>query len=402
MSPMRSAALLWVICTPLVACNGPSGDLTEPNMVPTDPAVSALLAPLSFRQLSAGTGNGHTCGVTLDSLAYCWGYNGTGAVGDGSNTRRLKPTAVAGIRRYLQVTTGYDFSCGVTSGMRAFCWGSNSFGANGGQLGDGTTTDRSKPVAVLGGLQFRQVSAGLAHTCGRTTGNRIYCWGSNVSGQLGDGTQDNHSTPVRVAGTLQFRQVSVGWNHSCGVTTDNRAFCWGQNGSGQVGNSSNASLVLSPALVAGEHQFLQVDAGGFHTCGVTSDGRALCWGQNTDGQIGDGTHNKRVRPRLVLGGLSFKAVEAGSHHSCGVTTTNLAYCWGSNQTGSLGDGTMGDHAAPTAVGGGHKFSQVTAGGFHSCGRTPGAAGFCWGDNFNGALGDGTTMQRLLPRAIVGP
>jgi alpha-tubulin suppressor-like RCC1 family protein len=404
MARIQYAALLLSICAAPMGCkDATNSDLTDPEVVPDDLAApTTMTAPLAFQRISAGTGNGHTCGVTTNSLAYCWGYNGTGAVGDGTTTRRLRPAAVAGMHRFQQVSAGYDFSCGITSEFRAYCWGSNNFGIHGGQLGDGTKTRRLRPVAVLGGLQFREVSTGVAHTCGRTTTNRVYCWGSNESGQIGDGTKQDRLTPRRVAGTLRFRQVSVGGNHSCGVTTDDRAYCWGQNASGAIGNGSNMTPVLIPTAVAGNHRFRQLDGGGFHTCGVTTDGRTFCWGDNLSGQLGDGTNTKRTRPRPVVGGLSFRGIEAGAQHTCGVTTTNLAYCWGNNQVGTLGDGTTSHRSAPVAVAGGHRFSQVSAGGPHSCGTTTAAAGYCWGENFNGALGDGTTTNRTRPRAVVGP
>ena len=104
---------------------------------------------------------------------------------------------------FRQVSAG---TCGVTPDHRAYCWGDNFLG----QLGDGTTTDRLTPVAVAGGLRFREVSTGFVHTCGVTPDDRAYCWGLNASGQLGDGTTTNRLTPVAVAGGLRFRQVTAG------------------------------------------------------------------------------------------------------------------------------------------------------------------------------------------------
>ena len=97
---------------------------------------------------------------------------------------------------------------------------------------------RLAPVAVAGGLFFREVSAGASHTCGVTSDNQAYCWGSSSDGQLGDGTTTNRPTPVAVAGGLRFRLVSGGVFHTCGVVTGNRAYCWGDNTFGQLGNGS--------------------------------------------------------------------------------------------------------------------------------------------------------------------
>src|SRR5207253_863820 len=133
-----------------------------------------------------------------DNQAYCWGANNSGQLGDGTTTTRLTPVAVAGRLRFGQVSPdGTQHSCGVTTDDRAYCWGRNVFG----ELGDGTTTARLTPVAVAGGLLFRQVSAGAFHTCGVTTGDLAYCWGyNNFFGALGDGRLINRRRPTAVAG----------------------------------------------------------------------------------------------------------------------------------------------------------------------------------------------------------
>jgi alpha-tubulin suppressor-like RCC1 family protein len=227
---------------------------------------------------------------------------------------------------------------------RAKSWGHNLYG----QLGDGTTTDRSGLVRVLGGLQFRQVSGGGSHTCGVTTDDRAYCWGN--ASFVGNGSaQENSSTPTEVAGGLRFRQVSAGVIHNCGVTTDNRAYCWGYNQYGQVGDGTKDTHVLAPAPVAGGLAFRQVAAGYLQSCGVTTGNVAYCWGHNDSGQLGDGTLQDRLSPARVLGEHSFRNVSAGVLHSCGVTTGNVAYCWGANASGQLGDGTTSRRLRPSRV-----------------------------------------------------
>jgi alpha-tubulin suppressor-like RCC1 family protein len=179
-------------------------------------------------------------------------------------------------------------------------------------------------------LQFRQVSAGGVHTCGVTTGNRLYCWGSNDYGQLGDGTTTQHLTPVAAAGMLRFREVSVGGGFTCGVTTNNRAYCWGFNGGGTLGDGTSTNR-LTPVPVTGGRRFRRVDATNYHTCGVSyPDNRAYCWGYNGLGELGDGTTTTRLAPVAVAGGRQFRQVNAGQHLTCGVTTSDEAFCWGSN------------------------------------------------------------------------
>jgi alpha-tubulin suppressor-like RCC1 family protein len=306
-----------------------------------------------------------------------------------------RPVPVLGGLHFRQLSAGGDHTCGITTDFRAYCWGENS-----GALGDITTS----PVAVAGGLHFRQVSAGDIHTCAVTTEDRAYCWGYAGSGALGNGvlSVDVQLTPAAVVGQLQFSTVSAGGAHSCGVTLDHQAFCWG---SGVLGDSTEVSLRLRPTRVAGTRQWRQIDAGSGHTCAVTTSSRAFCWGDGRAGQLGNGHAYLSFWPRAVSGGLSFRRVTAGVFHTCGETTTNQAYCWGGNSFnnfGQLGAGTMSGHLAPVAVAGGLVFSQVSAGDYHTCGKTLNDAAYCWGYNSIGALGDGTTIHRTKPRPVVGP
>jgi alpha-tubulin suppressor-like RCC1 family protein len=379
----------------------------EDAHTPTTPELGPALAigsanGLSFRQVSAGLS--HSCGVTVHNLVYCWGGNEFGMLGDGTTSDQSTPVAVAGRIRFSRVTAGARHTCGVTPGNVAYCWGQNASG----QLGDGTTTDRLTPVAVAGGLRFVQVSpsANGDHTCGVTTGNVAYCWGANFNAQVGDGTTGNFRlSPVAGAGGHRFRQVSAGGVHTCGVTLHNLAYCWGDNLFGQFGDGTVSNdLTPTPVAVVGGLQFHQVDAGSLHTCGVTLEGLAYCWGDNEFGLLGDGTTTNRLTPAAVAGGLRFRQVSAGENfHTCGVTTGNIAYCWGKNFNGLLGDGTSDDlQPAPVAVVGGLRFRQVSAGLNHTCGVTVHNLAYCWGYNGVRQLGDGTTTDRFTPVAVGAP
>src|SRR6266516_4352386 len=181
-----------------------------------------VVAPVSVAPVSAGTYQ--TCGVTLSSAAYCWGDNTFGQLGNGTTTFSTTPVAVSGGLAFAAVSAGYH-TCGVTLSSAAYCWGYNLVG----QLGNGTTTNSDVPVAVSGGLTFAAVSAGTFHTCGVTLSSAAYCWGDNTGGGLGNGTTTNSTTPVAVSGGLTFAAVSAGDYYTCGVTPNGAAYCWGGN-----------------------------------------------------------------------------------------------------------------------------------------------------------------------------
>jgi alpha-tubulin suppressor-like RCC1 family protein len=203
---------------------------------------------LSFRRVFAAVT--HTCGALAGGKTYCWGDNTYSQLGDGSTTQRLTPVAVKGGLFFSQLSTGKFATCGVAN-SRAYCWGRNRYGA----LGDGTFTRRPTPNPVASSLQFAGVSAGREAACGVTTGHLAYCWGYNHSGRLGDGTDVLVPlTPVAVVGGLQFASVSTSldWFFTCGVTTGNRAYCWGSNFVGQLGiGNYTPDYSLSPVPVVG-------------------------------------------------------------------------------------------------------------------------------------------------------
>ena len=351
------------------------------------------------RFATLSTGGFHTCGATSTGLAYCWGQNLQGELGDGTTNDSNVPVAISGGHRFATVTAGTHHSCGVSSGGDAFCWGWNRLG----QLGDGTTTDSSTPVAVSGGHAFVSISAGVQHTCGVTTTGSAYCWGHNGSGQLGDDTVSDSPLPVAVSGAHAFVFVSAGHvGHTCGLTTVGLAVCWGNNFLSQLGDGTTTDA-HAPVVVFGNRRYASLSAGGFHTCGATTAGEGLCWGDNPSGQFGDGSTIDKSTPTPVSGNHVFAMVDAGDQHTCGVTTGGTLYCWGWNASGQLGNGTNADSHVPVEVLGGLVFTIVSASDpSHTCGVTTAGTAYCWGNNFSGQLGNGTNTDSNTPAAVVLP
>lgn len=374
-------------------------DTTSP--VPTDPTpalATAATPPLTFNQLSAG--RDHTCGVTTGNRLYCWGDNLDHQLGDGSTAyRQLRPVPVATSLVFRQVSAGGAHTCAVTTTYRVYCWGYNATG----QLGDGTTSPRSTPVAIATTLQFRAVAAGHKHTCAiGYADNRAYCWGDNEFGKLGDGTTAPRLRPTRIAGSFTVTQVAAGWDHTCAVTPAYQAWCWGSNFDGRLGSGTAVSSSAAPVRVAGTRQFRQIDAGGTHTCAVTPSNGAFCWGLGLEGEIGDGTTQSRSTPRAVAGGIAFARVITGYALTCASTPGGVAYCWGRNSDGQVGDGTLVQRRLPTLVVGNLKFEQMHTSNGTTCGKTYADLAYCWGGNGYGQVGDGSTNDRVRPHAVAGP
>lgn len=307
---------------------------------------------LLFKKVSVSTGGAFTCGITTTGAAYCWGNQEGGRLGDGTmapvGSRITAPVPVSGGRTYVDISAGGDHACAIAEGGTAYCWGHNERG----QLGTGNTTNSAVPVAASGGLNFVSITTHQMVSCGITTDGVGYCWGNGSEGNLGGGSRSSSNVPVAVKGGLRFSFLQLGLWTACGVTTTGEGYCWGSNGSGELGiGSKTPAEALEPFKVAGNYRWKSMAPGVAVTCGVTVDGRGLCWGGNAWGERGDGPFpaSDVTAPVPVVGDLTFDSIDA-DWCSCGVAS-NVAYCWGPGSEGCIGDGAKVNRGVPTRVAG---------------------------------------------------
>jgi alpha-tubulin suppressor-like RCC1 family protein len=376
--------------------NGQLGNGTttaSPNPLPVQVSTAQRFVALS-------NGGSHSCGLTTAGTAYCWGFNGSGQLGDGTTTSQSTPVAVQG-GPYASISAGSQHGCAIAGTGTAACWGSNYDG----QVGDGSRTNRLVPTAVSGNLTFLAVYTGSNHNCGIVTSGALQCWGLNASGQLGDGTRSNLVAPAPIAGGIAFTQISGAQRTSCGLGTTGTALCWGDNIAGMLGiGFFDFSNAFTPVVVAGGLTFSTIssNSNSVSICGlVTGSSAAYCWGNNSSGQLGDGTTTSRNAPVAVSGGENYRVLATGDNHSCALTASNALRCWGSNSSGQLGDGTTTSRSVPTAVTTTESMVHVASGGSHSCGLLESGSLSCWGSNSWGQLGDGSNTNRLVPTPVLG-
>ncbi|MFA7209793.1 MAG: hypothetical protein WC120_06000, partial [Parcubacteria group bacterium] len=373
------------------------------------------------------TGAAHTCAVKTDNTVLCWGYNGNGQLGDGSDTDRYVPVAVAGVggedllSDINQIIAGNSNTCALNNGGLAYCWGNNNFG----QVGDGTTNSTFLPVQIMdddgiGNLtEISQISAGNYHMCAVKTDGSLYCWGHSGYGETGDYSTNARLLPVQVvdvggAGSLSdVNQISAGGTSSCARKTDGTAYCWGSNLSGQLGNgttipSSKPIQVVGVGGVGVLSDIAQVGLGASNSCALKTDGTVYCWGQNLYGQLGNNSNTNSSTPVQVsgVGGAGVlsdvDSIIVSHHHSCALKTDGTVFCWGYNAYGGLGNNSNVNSSTPVQVlgVGGAGFlsdiSQLSAEYYHTCALKNDGSTYCWGRNNYGQLGDNSLVDKWIP------
>jgi alpha-tubulin suppressor-like RCC1 family protein len=197
--------------------------------------------------------------------------------------------------------------------------------------------------------------------------------------------------------------ISAGENHTCILKSNGEAYCWGDNSVGQLGNGSTESS-MTPVAVSGDLRLQSISVGWDHTCGITVDNDAYCWGRGRYGRLGNGSSENSMTPTAVSGGLSFESVNAGLAHTCGITTDGEAFCWGRGEDGILGNNSLASSLIPVPVSGGLAFGSIDAGSATTCGITTNGAAYCWGASDFGSLlgqGDDDRSGKIAPGLVAG-
>jgi len=243
-------------------------------------------------------------------------------------TANCSVTARFAIGVATSLTAGYGHTCVLISAGTVRCWGRNLYG----ELGNGTSTDSTTPVTVIGlSDTVTALAAGDSHTCALTSAGAVQCWGRNNYGQLGSGGTTDFTTAVTVSGLSgPVTALAAGYGHTCALTSSGEVQCWGWNVTGQLGNSSTTDSTRPVTVVGLSGAATAVVAGTTHTCAVISPGAVQCWGSNSNGELGNGstTPNMSITPVTVTGlhGLA-TALQAGYLHTCALSSTGAVECW---------------------------------------------------------------------------
>ena len=380
-----------------------------------------------YYEPSISAGGIHTCALTSGGKVKCWGFGGSGLLGNDDTSNKDHPVDVVdgrgsriALANIVQVSAGYGHTCAVTSAGGVKCWGKGGHG----QLGNDASSSKEYPVDVVDGdgsvtalTGIVQVSAGDGYTCALTTSGGVKCWGDGGGGVLGNDAYSDKDHPVTVVDAdgsstslANIVQVSAGDDHTCAVTSAGGVKCWGRGSNGKLGNDASSSKEYPVDVVDGNGSntaltgIIQVSAGDDHTCAVTSAGGVKCWGKGGHGQLGNDASSSKEYPVDVVDGNGSNTaltgiiqVSAGDDHTCAVTSGSNVKCWGYGFNGRLGNDASSSKDYPVDVVDGDDSTtalanivQVSAGGSHTCALTSTGGVKCWGghpDGTGGSLGD---------------
>ncbi len=316
--------------------NGTTNNATTPVQVSGLNAVSSV-ASESYSSLA----------LKNDATLWTWGYNGDGELGNGTYNGSSIPVQVSNLTGVTSIGAGTNHGLAVLSNGLVSAWGLNTYG----QLGNGTTATSNTPVQVSGLTNVTAVTGGDNHSIALRSDGTVWAWGANKQGQLGNGSTTPSTTPVQVSNLNNVVAVAAGNNSSYALRSDGTEWAWGDNSMGQLGNTNVGKTSTLPVQVA-ISGVVKITAGsGLDALAIKSDGTAWGWGNNNQGQLGNGLSCSKTCPTPVqVSNLTGTASIAAAYlHTLASRTDGTVWAWGYNASGQLGNGTTANSSTPVQV-----------------------------------------------------
>ena len=337
--------------------------------------------------VSLAVGNSFNCTVNDYGRAYCWGNNGNGQIGIGSNRNPIaEPTPLMRFDDFVSIRAGASRACGIRRAGELVCWGVR-FTSAPEATGDFDSVSR----VTVGGPIIAQLPD-----------RSLHCWGNNNQGQCGLGHMENFvSDPTEITSITDAMVVRSADDHSCAIRDNGELLCWGNNFDDALPFLGGVP-VLTPTVVTELTNVIDVDLAQGHGCAVVQDGTTICWGRNNLGQLGDGSDASRVTPAAASGVSNAVRVAVGGSNSCVIRNDGALFCTGANGNDELA-GAMAPAIQRTFVQL-PAFSNVTeigVGEAHFCAMEGTTQVRCWGGNTLGQAGTGATSATAAPTLVAG-
>jgi alpha-tubulin suppressor-like RCC1 family protein len=339
----------------------------------------------------------HTLAVVNGQL-WAWGTNASGQLGNGTTTTVRKPTQIGTIDTWSAVSAGAAHSMGVRQDRTLWTWGNNTFG----QLGDGTSIERHEPRQIGASDQWIAISGGLYVSYAIRMDRTLWGWGSDAYRQLGDGSAGTNA-PVQVDTAVNWDVIGQSAVSTVGRRTDGTIWGRGLNAQGELGNDSTTPQTTWVQAGAGT-LWATVSVGGSrdaamsstsHTLALRADGKLFAWGDNSAGQLGNGTTTSSTVP-VQIGTSTWLEIAAGHRYSLGIKSDGTLWAWGNNSYGQLGDGSTTSRPTPVQIGTANDWEIVRAGAVRSYAARANDTLWGWGYGADGNLGDNTFTNRPAP------
>jgi hypothetical protein len=313
-------------------------------------ALGLVFLPMGQDVASASTvtpqlaGGNHSLALKDDGTVWAWGRNKDGQLGDGTTANKSTPAQVTELSEVKVIACGGDHSLALKEDGTVWVWGRNSYG----QLGDGTTVAKSTPVQVTGLSGIKAIAAGTDHSLALKGDGTVWAWGYNGLGQLGDGTGNSRYTPVQVQGLSGVKGINGGHYHSLALKEDGAVWAWGRNSDGELGDGTTTNR-NAPVQVTGLSGIKTIIGAGNLSLALKEDGTVWAWGDNSVGQLGDGTTTDRNTPVQVIGLSGAEVIESGLSYGLALKEDGTVWAWGLNTDSQLGDGTTTNRNTPVQV-----------------------------------------------------
>ena len=355
-------------------------------------------------------GDGTSC-LILDTLELlCWGHNNRGQLGDYSTFDSFSPMTVGfdDITSVSDVALGFQFTCAIINQGDVYCWGNNNYGQSGGE----SSSEILSPNLVLAAdgdpTVYLSTSSSSNFICALKYSGALLCWGDNSDGQLGTANFSFSNEPqlIQLTDNLSFEQIDVGPDYACGISNNSQLYCWGSNSNGKLGiGSDNYSSFQKPQLVVmpDNNQISKIALAWDHSCAIDKSGNILCWGANSFSQLGTGNQLGTLSPVYSSTPSNSKSTEIylDGWRTCALMSDSSIYCWGDNTAGQIGDGSNSNRLQPTrtALPIGEPVTSFSMSWGHSCAILNQTSVWCWGVN-GGILGDGEREDSNQPVQVL--